>query len=69
MTVRDAKTMLFKILWEPLNFVILVILAKFLIPEFGSYRVRKSVETKFLDEINLKMIKDNRWTSRDAKTM
>ena len=46
-TARDAKTMLFRRSRKPLNFIVLVILAKFLIPEFGSYRVAKTLEVKF----------------------
>ena len=46
LTVRDAKTMLFHRPCESLYFVVFVILARFLIPEFGSYRVGRSVEIK-----------------------
>ena len=46
-TARDAKTMLFRRPRKPLNFIVLVILAIFLIPEFGGYRVARPMEVKF----------------------
>ena len=45
-TIRDAKTTRFHRLCESLNFIVFVVLAHFLIPQFGSYRVGRSVEIK-----------------------
>ena len=65
---QGSKYNAFKLLREPLNFVVFAILSKFLIPEFAAHiESANQWKPKFLDKINLKVIKSNRWTIRDTK--